>query len=90
MIYVKHHAIKRYTERIPNSTKDNKKIRDKILDVVLNYEKLISKKGSKEKAYIKNNIVAITKKEGIDEIVLTIEPISYTNCWWNKKGKGAC
>lgn len=85
MIYITGHAIKRFKERI-SAIEDTTIIKDKINDVVLSYQKLINRKNSNEKAYIKDNIVAITRLDGKDEIVMTIEPTSFINCWWNNKG----
>lgn len=89
MIYVTEHAVKRYKERI-SDIKDKTVIKDKIMDAILSYQKLINKTDSKIKAYIKENIVAITRQDGKDEIVITIESITFINCWWNKTEEGAC
>lgn len=50
------------------------------------YEKKEDKRKN-QIAYIKENVVAITKLHANkrDETVVTILPTEFNKCWWNKK-----
>lgn len=88
MVYIRKHAIRRYKQRI-NKDADESTAQDRILETVLFYFDKKEDKIKNQRAYIGSNIVVITKihDNRKDETAVTVLPLSFKNCWWNKKTK---
>ena len=88
MVYIRKHAIRRYKQRI-NKDADDSAAQDKILETVLFYCEKKEDKTKNQRAYIGLNIVVITKIHGNrkDETAVTVLPLNFRNCWWNKNTK---
>lgn len=86
MVYIRQHAIRRYKQRI-NKDADDSTAQDRILETVLFYFDKKEDKTKNQRAYIGSNIVVITKihDNRKDETVVTVLPLNFKNCWWNKK-----
>ena len=85
MIYIRKHAIRRYKQRIDENA-DDSTVQDRILETVLFYFDKKEDKSKNQRAYIRLNIVVITKLHANkkDETAVTVLPSSFKNCWWNK------